>query len=75
MGDRNVNILCYADDAVLLAESRFAATTTYIDSTAQQRIQYDHISLKYLEISISGFGDVEAEVREQTQKATRIAGA
>ena len=31
------------------------------------------MKFKYLEISISGFGDVDAEVREQTQKATRIA--
>ena len=32
------------------------------------------MKFKYLVISISGFGDVEAEVREHTQKATRIAG-
>ena len=31
------------------------------------------MKFKYLEISISGFGDVKSEVREQTQKATRIA--
>ena len=31
------------------------------------------MKFKYLGISISGFGDVETEVRKQTQKATRIA--
>ena len=32
------------------------------------------MKFKYLGISISEFGDVKTEVRNQTQKATRIAG-
>lgn len=32
------------------------------------------MKFKYLGVELSGFGDVEAEVREQTTKATRIAG-
>ena len=104
MGDRNVNILCYADDAVLLAESeddlqrllhRFNCTAKSFNMTISAsktkcmttsktplrcklevdgKIIQQVMKFKYLGISISGFGDVEAEVREQTQKATRIAG-
>ena len=97
MGGQNVNIPCYADNAVLLADSehdlqrllhRFNCTAKSFNMTKSAsktkcmttsktplkcklkvdgKIIQQVMKFKYLGISISGFGDVEAKVREQTQ--------
>ena len=104
MGDQEITILCYADDAVLVAENendlqrllhRFNCTAKSLNmiiSTQKTKcmttskvplrcklevegnVIQQEMKFKYLGIEISGYGDVEAEVRERTTKATRIAG-
>ena len=103
MGDREIKILCYADDAVLIGESeddvqkllqvfnRTAKSLNMNISTAKTKcmttsktplrcklvvdgkIIHQEMKFKYLGVEISGYGDVETEVREQTNKAARIA--
>lgn len=104
MGDQEITILCYADDAVLVAENeddlqrllhRFNCTAKSLNMTistqktkcmttskvplrckleVEGRVIQQEMKFRYLGIEISGYGDVEAEVRELTTKATRIAG-
>lgn len=104
MGNRNITILCYADDAVLVAENeddlqrllycfnRVAKTLNMVISTSKTKslttskipvrcklvvddqIIQQEMKFKYLGIELSGFGDVESEVRQQTNKALRVAG-
>lgn len=104
MGNREIAILCYADDAVLVAESeddlqrllhRFnciAKSFNMIISTqktkcmttsktplrckleVEGKVIQQEMKFRYLGIEISVCGDVEEEVREQTTRATRVAG-
>ncbi|XP_057652376.1 uncharacterized protein LOC130891569 [Diorhabda carinulata] len=103
MWDRNITILCYADDAVLVAKNEddlqrllnlfnwtaksfnmiISASKTKCMTTSKTPIRRELVvddqiihqvmKFKYLGIEISGFGDVENEVRKQTTKALRIA--
>lgn len=104
MGNRNINILCYADDAVLVAENeddlqrllyRFncvaksfnmvisasktkSMTTSKIPTRCKlvvdDKIIQQVMKFNYLGIELSGYGDIELEVRQQTNKALRVAG-
>ncbi|XP_044767088.1 uncharacterized protein LOC123322993 [Coccinella septempunctata] len=104
MGQQEISILCYADDAVLIAESeddlqrllhqftRIAAsfnmkisvaktkcmTTSKIPIRCKLEIEgqiiQQEMRFRYLGIELSGYGDVEEEVRQQTTKAARVAG-
>lgn len=103
MGNHNITILCYADDAVLIAENEddlqrllhkfnsiaktfnmaISVPKTKCMTTAKtplrcklavdKEILQQEMKFKYLGIEVSGFDDVEAEVREQTMKAARMA--
>lgn len=104
MGNRNITILCYADDAVLVAENeddlqrllyRFncvakslnmvisasktkSLTTSKIPIRCKlvvdDKIIQQEMKFKYLGIELSGYGDIELEVRQQTNKALKVAG-
>ena len=104
MGEKKINILCYADDAVLVAENEddlqrllhqfnlVAKSFNMVISASKSKcmttsktplrcklevngsIIQQEMRFKYLGIELSGYGDVEAEVREQTTRATKIAG-
>ncbi|XP_030766597.1 uncharacterized protein LOC115890494, partial [Sitophilus oryzae] len=104
MGDRNITILCYADDAVLFAENEddlqrlvylfnlVAKSYNMITSASKTKsltaskipircmivvdntIIQQEMKFKYLGIELSGYGDIEIEVRQQTTKAMRVAG-
>lgn len=95
--------MCYADDAVLIAESEdgvqillqvinqtakslnmnISTAKTKCMSTSKIPLRYklaidgkiihQEMQFRYLGVEISGYGDVETEVREQTNKAVRIA--
>ncbi|XP_045480918.1 uncharacterized protein LOC123685306 [Harmonia axyridis] len=76
MGNENISILCYTDDAVLIAENEddlqrllHICKLVVDDQTIQQEMTF-----KYLGIELCGFGDVESEVRQQVNKAMRTAG-
>ena len=103
MGDREIKILCYADDAVLIAESEdelqrllhqfnttakkfkinISVTKTRAMTTSKTplrcKLEIDgksvqqEMKFKYLGIEISGYGDIETEVRGQAMKAARTA--
>ena len=103
IGDRKIKTLCYADDAVLIAESEdelqrllhhfnttakkfkmnISVTKTGVMSKSKTplrcKLEIDgrsvqqEIKFKYLGIKISGYGDIETEVRGQAMKAARIA--
>lgn len=104
MGNQQIKILCYADDAVLVAESedalqrqlhQFNITAKKFNMTISSQktkcmttsreplrcklaiddeIIQQEMKFTYLGIEISSSGDVAAEVRRQTIKASRIAG-
>ncbi|XP_015181515.1 PREDICTED: uncharacterized protein LOC107069067 [Polistes dominula] len=104
MGNKEVTILCYADDAVLIAENeddlqRLLHQFTRTANTVNMKISAEKtkcmttvkipirckleiegkviqqvMRFRYLGIEISGYGDIEEEVREQTTKAARVAG-
>uniref|UniRef100_A0AAR5P785 Reverse transcriptase domain-containing protein n=1 Tax=Dendroctonus ponderosae TaxID=77166 RepID=A0AAR5P785_DENPD len=104
MGDAEIKIVCYADDASLIAESEdtYKGYYTYSTSTAQTltmeisptktkclttsktplrcKLELDggvieqQMKFNYFGVELSGFGDIETDVRDQTTKAIRIAG-
>lgn len=104
MGTKNISIICYADDAVIVAESednlqkllhtfnQTAKQLNMVISTSKTKcmttskvpirckLEVDGeviqqvMNFNYLGVEISAFGDIEASVRVQAIKASRIAG-
>ena len=101
MGEKKINILCYADDVVLVAENEddlhrllhqfnleaksfdmviSASKSKYITTSKTPlrcklkvtgSIIQQEMRFKYSGIELSGYGDVKAEVREKTTRATK----
>ncbi|CAH1276451.1 unnamed protein product [Diabrotica balteata] len=105
MGNKEIQILCYADDAALIAETedKLQRLTHIFNTTAKKytiiisadktkcmttskyplrcKIEIDGKIIKqearfrYLGIDITGYGDVEKEVRQQSLKTSKAAGS
>lgn len=84
MGDHNTKIMCYADDAVLVAQKMisndFSSKTKCLTTSetsircklvVEFKIIQPEIKFKYLGIELSEYGDIDTEVRQQTTKALR----
>lgn len=104
MGQQEIKIVCYADDAVLLANNEddlqrllhlFNVTAKKYNMTISTektkclvtsknpvrcKLEVDGniieqvMTFRYLGVNVSGYGDIENEVRQQVNKANRVAG-